>query len=225
MSSTRIDDAVQRLEQNLPLRRNQMRLPESLRQLHQSILRHYLENGQAPAANEIDYAGNLESAIQRLAADRIIVLGQSGAITGAYPFVDEAREFRVVSDFGASNAMCAFDALAISSMFALPTRIDSRCRISGCRIVVEQNDASLHVAEPDTAVFGAIDWDARDSAQSCSVSLCTEMMFIAGGDNAETWRDLNPASRELFTLNEAHALITTVFMPLMQPGQLSDKSA
>jgi len=83
MSSTRIDDAVQRLEQNLPLRRNQMRLPESLRQLHQSILRHYLENGQAPAANEIDYAGDLESAIQRLAADRIIVLGQSGAITGA----------------------------------------------------------------------------------------------------------------------------------------------
>jgi hypothetical protein len=130
----------------------------------------------------------------------------------------KAREFRVVSDYGKANAMCAFDALAISSMFALPTRIDSRCRISGCHIVIEQNDASLRVIEPDTAVFGAIDWDARDSAQSCSVSLCTEMMFIAGGDNADTWRDLKPAGRELFTLDEAHALISAVFMPLMRTG-------
>jgi len=225
MSPDKIGDAVQRLEQNLPLRRNQLRLPESLRHLHRSILRHFLETGRAPAANEIDYAGDLESAIRRLAAENVIVLGQSAAIIGAYPFVDEAREFKVVSEYGAVHAMCAFDALAISSMFELPTRIESRCRISGCCIVIDQNGDSLQVVEPDLPVFGAINWDARDSAQSCSASLCSEMMFIVGDDNAKRWREQNPASRELFTLDEAHEFITAVFLPLMQPGQVGEKSA
>lgn len=223
MTQLKIAEAVARLEDNLPLSRNQLLLPESLRQLHQSILRHYLENGRAPAVSEIGYAGDLESAIQRLATEKLIVLGKSGAIYGAYPFVDEEREFRVVSDYAAAYAMCAFDALAVSSMFALPTRIESRCRISGCSILIEQNGANLQIIEPGTTVFGAIDWDARDSGQSCSVSLCTEMMFVAGNDNAVSWRDENPASRELFTLDEAHVFISAVFVPLMQAGSGSNK--
>lgn len=224
MDQIKIAAAIALLEQNLPLSRNQLSLPASLRQLHQSILRHYLENGRAPSAGELEYAGDTEQGLQRLAAANIIVLDQEAAITGAYPFVDEVREFRVITEHGAVNAMCAFDALAISSMFELPTRIVSRCRLSGCSIVIEQNDASLQVIEPKQAVFGAINWDARDSEQSCSASLCTEMMFIAGEDNAEAWHRENSASRELFTLDEAHAFISAVFMPLMQAGEPIDKS-
>ena len=223
VTQIKIAEAVARLEHNLPLSRNQRLLPEPLRRLHQSILRHYLENGRAPALSEIDFAGELESAIQRLVAEKLIVLGPSGAISGAYPFVDEAREFKVVSDFGAVHAMCAFDALAVSGMFALPTRIESRCRISECSILIEQNGANLQIIEPGTTVFGAIDWDARDSAQSCSASLCTAMMFIAGNDNAVTWRNKNPASRELFTLEQAHVFISAVFLPLMRCGDSSGK--
>lgn len=216
MEPIRIERAVQRLERNLPLRHNQLRLPQSLRQLHQSILRHYLENGRAPAADEIEFAGCLKSALQRLAADNIILLDRSGLITGAYPFVDEAREFRVVSEFGGVNAMCAFDALAISSMFALPTRIESRCRITACPIVIEQDDDELRLIEPELTVFGAIDWNARDSRRSCAASLCTEMMFIAGNESGASWRDEAPATRELFSLDEAQAFISAVFIPLMQ---------
>lgn len=109
MDQLKIAGAVDRLEQNLPLSRNQLSLPESLRQLHQSILRHYLENGRAPVADELEYAGDTEQGLQRLAAAKIIVLERAGAITGAYPFVDQAREFRVISDYGKVYAMCAFD--------------------------------------------------------------------------------------------------------------------
>ncbi|MCP4392190.1 MAG: hypothetical protein GY802_28110 [Gammaproteobacteria bacterium] len=225
MSTLKIDQAVERLERNLPLRRNQQNLPQPLRRLHQSILRYYLEHGKAPMISEIDYAGDCQSAIARLGEDKIIVLDASGAITGAYPFVDEQREFRVVSEHGAANAMCAFDALAIGSMFALPTRIEARCRVSGRDIVIQQNDAELRVIEPEGEVFGAINWDARDSAQSCSASLCTEMMFIAGSDIATGWRNEDPANRELFTLGEAHAFITAVFVPLMQADPVCDQSA
>jgi len=184
--------------------------------MHQSILRHYLEHGKAPMTSEIDYAGDRQSAIARLGEDKIILLDASGMITGAYPFVDEQREFRIVSEHGAASAMCAFDALAVSSMFSLPTRIESRCRVSGRDILIRQNAAELRVIEPEGEVFGAINWDARDSAQSCSASLCTEMMFVAGNDIATGWRKEDSINRELFTLDEAHAFISAVFVPLMQ---------
>jgi hypothetical protein len=216
MDSSKIDRAVERLERNLPLRHNQMNLPQPLRRLHQSILRHYLEHGIAPRADELDYAGDCQSAIAKLGAEKVIVLDSCGAITGAYPFVDERREFRVISKHGSVNAMCAFDALAVSSMFSLPTRIESRCRISGRGIAIEQDDAEIRVIAPDVEVFAAINWGARDAARSCSASLCTEMMFIAGGDNAADWRDRCHGERELFTLGEAQRMITEVFIPLMR---------
>lgn len=225
MDSSKIEQAVERLERNLPLRQNQMNLPQPLRLLHQAILRHYLEQGKAPQAAELDYAGDCQSAIAKLGQEKIIVLDSSGAIIGAYPFVDEQREFRVISQHGAVNAMCAFDALAVSSMFSLPTRIESRCRLSGQGIAIEQDDAAIRVIAPNTQVFGAIDWDARDAAQSCSASLCTEMMFIAGNDNAAGWRNQDTVNRELFTLEQAWRFISSVFVPLMQPDPVCEKSA
>ncbi|MDH3762328.1 MAG: alkylmercury lyase family protein [Gammaproteobacteria bacterium] len=216
MESPKIEQAVERLERNLPLRHNQMKLPQPLRRLHQSILRHYLEHGIAPRASELEYAGDCQSAIAQLGQEEIIVLDSSGAITGAYPFVDEQREFRVISEHGSVNAMCAFDALAISSMFSLPTRVESRCRVSGRGIAIQQDDAEIRVIAPNAEVFAAINWDARDAARSCSASLCTEMMFIAGDDNAADWQGRSRGEHELFTLGEAHQMITAVFMPLMR---------
>ena len=221
MDRLKITGAVDRLEQNLPLRLNQLRLPETLRGLHQSILRHFLEVGVAPGERDIDYPGDWAAAISRLTAEKIIVVNQFGKITGAYPFVDEDREFRVVSKHGAVNAMCAFDALAVSSMFDLPTRIESCCRVTGRRILIDQQGDSMQLVEPDTAVFAVIDWNAWDSASSCSTTLCTEMFFIAGDENALSWLNENPADREVFGLLEAHAFITAVFLPLMhrdRPG-------
>lgn len=209
MDQFKIEKAIERLEQNLPLRHNQRLLPPELRRFHQSILRHYLQQGKAPESKD------RQSDVKRLAGGGIIVLDQSGNITGAYPFVNEVREFVVTSEHGAVNAMCAFDALAISSMFGLPTRVESRCRISGQRILIQQNGSELKVIEPDATLFAAIDWNATDNTKSCSASLCTEMIFIAGESNAWQWQEEHSGSRELFELDEAHALICAVFLPLM----------
>jgi hypothetical protein len=226
MDQAKISGACNRLERNLPLRGNQARLPQSLRRLHQSILRYYLQHGKAPRQSDItDFAADWSAAIDRLAADQIVLVEPGGSISGAYPFTSEERGFKVISNYGAVNAMCAFDAIAVSSMFGLPTRIESSCRISGRDIVIEQDAAKLQVIEPEITVFAAIDWHARDSTVSCSASLCTEMMFIAGKDEAAKWQDRNPSSRELFTLDEAHAFICAVFLPLMSRQGAIEKSA
>lgn len=216
MDAVKINGAVERLERNLPIRRNQLRLDEPLRRLHRRILRHYLERGSAPVDGEPGENGDWQSGIDRLAAERIIVVDETGSIAGAYPFVDEAREFRVVTRFGAVNAMCAFDALAVSSMFEIPTRIESRCRRSGKAIAIEQDDADIRVGDPDEPVFAAIDWNAAGGAGSCAVNLCTEMMFIAGEASATEWCGEDTDRRELFDLQQAHAIIAQIFVPLMR---------
>lgn len=216
MDPAKIANAVKRLERNLPIRCNQTRLPEPLRRLHRRILRYYLETGHAPAAGDFADVDDLQAGIEQLAAEHIIVLDAAGAIVGAYPFVDAAREFRVITNYGPVNAMCAFDALAISSMFDLPSLIEARCRVSGEVIVIEQEGDDIRVAEPGAPVCAAIDWRAAAGASNCSATLCAEMIFIAGDARAARWRDADPDKRELFELREAHAVIAAVFLPLVQ---------
>ncbi len=215
MHSPKIKNAIARLEQNLPIRHNQTRLSPALRQLHQAILRYYLEHGKAPGANDLKPVQDWASSIRQLAAEHIIVLSDAGEITGAYPLVNETRNFRVITRHGPVNAMCAFDALAVSSMFSLPTRIESRCQLSNRSIVIEQYDDDISTIEPQEPVFAAINWGAAAGASSCSATLCCEMIFIVGEDKATSWQNEAPDSRELFELNEAHAFISAVFVPLM----------
>jgi hypothetical protein len=216
MNFSKVDSAVQRLEQILPIRQKQTRLAEPLRQLHQKILRYYLEHGSAPQAADLGNPDDWQDAIVRLAADGIIVLNDSGDIAGAYPFSSEERDFRVTTQYGTVQAMCAFDALAVSSMFAVPTRIDAHCRLSARDIRIEQEGGDIRLCEPDEPVLAAIDWNAGAEAGSCSATLCCEMFFAAGERPAQEWRDESPANRELFDLDEAHAMITTVFAPLVR---------
>ena len=216
MNQLKIKNAVERLEQNLPIRRNQTRLPMHLRQLHQSILGFYLEQGKAPVDGNLRSEQNWNSDINTLAAEHIIVLDIKNNITGAYPFVNEQRNFCVTTHHGPVNAMCAFDALAISSMFALPTRIESCCHVSNKKIVISQNKDEINIIQPQVPVVAAINWAAAAGASCCSATLCCEMVFIAGVTNAANWQNESTDNRELFELNEAHAFISAVFMPLME---------
>ena len=215
MDSDKVESAAARLERNLPIRHNQARLAAPLRLLHQQILRHYLEHGIAPAAGDLGDARDSRAGLERLAAEHIIVLDEAGAITGAYPFVGAARGFRVVTSRGPVEAMCAFDALAVSSMFGVPTLIESRCRLSGQVILIAQDGADIRVVEPSAPVLAAIDWQAAAGASSCSATLCMEMMFIVGAGRAADWC-AGGSGREYFDLAEANAIIAAVFVPLMK---------
>jgi mercuric reductase len=171
--------------------------------------------GEGPGEDDLQELDDWRRGIDRLATEHLIVVDDGGAITGAYPFVDEARGFRLLTGHGAVDAMCAFDALAVSRMFNIPVRIESRCRLSRRAIVVEQDRAEIRVEVPRAPVFAAIDWNAAAGAGSCSTTLCTEMIFIAGKETAAAWRGGDRENRELFSLGEAHALIARVFVPLM----------
>lgn len=214
MDRDKIDRALGRLEQNLPIRRSQAGLPPPLRSAHQRILRFFFERGRAPALVELEIGDR--DAVGLLAAQHVVVVDGCGEITGAYPFAGESREFRVVSRFGAVNAMCAFDALAISSMFDEAVRVESRCRVSGRAIVIEQRGADIEPLEPAEEIFAAIEWNAAAGAASCSTTLCREMIFLAGERHARRWQAQSAATRELFRLDEAHAVISAVFVPLMR---------
>ena len=220
----KIDEAVARLERKLPLRRNQLRLDPAVRQLHRRILRHYLEHGQAPGAGDLGDAPGWRQAVDRLAAQQVIVLDAAGGIGGAYPFSGDARGFRVITRYAAVEAMCAFDALAVSSMFGLPTRIESRCRLTGQAIVIEQDGEEIRVCEPAAPVFAAIDWQAADGAASCAATLCLEMCFIVGEARMQAWCAAG-RERKTFRLDEAHAVITAVFLPLMAASREAGAAA
>ena len=92
----------------------------------------------------------------------------------------------------------------------------SHCHVSNKDIAIEQNDDDISVIEPQEPVVAAINWAAAAGASSCSATLCCEMIFIAGEDNATGWQSENRDGRELFELSEAHAFISAVFVPLMR---------
>ena len=206
-----IEMALQQLRSILPLAEGQDQLCEALRLTHLNILHFFLEQGHAPAHGDIP--GELEwpAALQQLEAGGLIVL-DTGSISTAYPFSAMDRGYHVTSAYGQVEAVCAFDALAISSMFRLPTRIDATCRLSGKAITIQQQGKKL---ETDGTVIAAIDWSAADNSQSCSASLCTEMLFIGNETLASEWHAEHSGRRQLFTLQEAHSFISAFFLPLV----------
>ena len=205
--------ALQQLRSILPLAAGQDQLCAALRFTHLNILHFFLEQGRAPAHGDIADELEWPAALRQLEAVGLIVL-DTGCISTAYPFSAGDRGYHVTSVYGEVEAVCAFDALAISSMFKLPTRIDATCRLSEKAITIQQDGKKL---ETDSTVIAAIDWSAADNSQSCSASLCTEMLFIGNQVLADKWQAEHPAQRQLFTLQEAHSFISEFFLPLVTP--------
>ena len=205
--------ALKQLRSILPLAAGQNQLCAARRFTHLNILHFFLKQGRAPTHDDIPSELEWIAALQQLEAAGLIVL-DSGSISIAYPFSAGDRGYHVTSVHGQVEAVCAFDALAISSMFKLPTRIDATCRLSEKAITIQQDGKKL---ETDSTVIAAIDWSAADNSQSCSASLCTEMLFIGNQVLADKWQAEHPAQRQLFTLQEARSFISEFFLPLVTP--------
>lgn len=102
------------------LRQRQQDLSETLAELHQSVLRAFVETGTAPGEERLPIASDfgdcdIDMALKRLEEADLIVRDQvSGRILGAYPFSSVPTRHRVELDDGTSAfAMCAIDALGI----------------------------------------------------------------------------------------------------------------
>ncbi|MFT5503292.1 MAG: hypothetical protein ACI845_001781 [Gammaproteobacteria bacterium] len=189
-----IGKALKHLRQILSIEAGQKQLTESLRLSHLDILHFFLEEGCSPGAGDIPIDLTWLDTLQRLESVGLIVL-EADQIMTAYPFSAIDRGFNVTPVYGQTQAVCAFDALAVSSIFRVATRIDAICRLSNQAITMEQEYETLESAG---TVFAAIDWSATDHSQSCSASPCTEMLFIGSPDLANDWQSENSSQRQLF---------------------------
>jgi len=200
----KVEKALNRLESILPLKERQDDCGKQIKELHQQIIRSFVDKGRILAREEMEhYVSNLEDAVNVLKERDMVVFAEDGEPLGAYPFTMEEREHTVQVNGHRVHAMCALDALAVGPMFEKETQVVSRCRVTGDPVKIHQ--AGNTILNPDEAggvCFGII-WGAATADISCADSLCTEMMFLRDSEIAQQWLADDPKNREVFTLQEA----------------------
>ena len=214
--TTKLEKALNRLKTILPLKGRQDACSKQIKGLHQQVLRSFVDKGRILTREEMQqYVSNLEDAISVLKEMDMVVFSEDGSPVGAYPFTMEKREHVVRVNGHQLYAMCALDALAVSSMFRVETQITSRCRITGDRISIKQSGKTIeNLGEAGDIHFGII-WGAANSESCCADSLCTEMIFLRDSGIAQQWLVDDPVNREVFTLQEAVEFGGRFFAPLV----------
>jgi mercuric reductase len=214
--NAKLDHALQRLKSILPLEARQRECSKQIRELHQHVLRSFVTKGRILTREEMArHVSDLEEAVDALRIREMMIFSGSGDPVGAYPFTMEVREHQVRVNRHCVHAMCALDALAVSSMFAMQTQISSRCRITGDPVNIRQSGNTIENPEEAGAVHLGIDWGAADADSRCADSLCMEMLFLRDGKIARQWHADDFGNRETFTLPEAVEFAGRFFGPLV----------
>jgi mercuric reductase len=214
MPSIRI--AVDRLEDQLPLRVRQQGLPEALVAAHRAILRSFAATGRPPALDRIEQCSGMDAStvIDHLSSDDLIV-AREGRIEGAYPFSLEPTP-HVLSIGGFEvYAMCALDAVAVAPVFGLEVVTTSRCAVTGAPIRIHQVAEEVDTSEPDGLRVG-VRWQRPDGC--AAHSMCREMVFLSDLETAEQWRGAEPDGAGIFDLSEAVEFGVGFFAPLIGEG-------
>lgn len=196
-----LDDALARLNSQLPLVGRQRELPSGHAQVHRLILRWFAERGRPPATSDLVAAGanDLDEALDRLAADDLIVR-VNGEIVGAYPFTTDLTPHHLTIEGRKLRAMCALDAVAVAPVFGLNVRIDSVCAVTGNPVHVEQEHGSVLAHQPADLRVG-IRWS--QPVGNAAHSMCREMVFLSDADTATAWRGTDRDSAGIFELEDA----------------------
>jgi len=216
--NTEVSNALKRLDSLLPLVSGLNSLNSDDSTLYCKILNSYVQQGRTLTRDEAaELVGDAEQSLASIANSKLIVLDAEGNPSGAYPFTSEEREHKVHVNDITVHCMCALDALSVSPMFKLPTVIDSRCRVTGEAIHLEQDGTSFNGGTLD-AWFG-INWGAAASGTVCAASLCMEMIFLADETVAREWLAESPESREIFDLPSAVNFAAGFFVPLAENCQ------
>ena len=125
----KVDNALNRLIDVLPLEERQKNCSLEIITLHQQILSSFVTNGRILTLEEMDpYVDNLDEAVDILISNDMVTFSEDGDPVGAYPFTMEKREHKIQVNGYQVHAMCALDALAVSPMFNMDTEINSEGR-------------------------------------------------------------------------------------------------
>ena len=213
--NTEVSTALKRLDSILPLVAGLKSLGSDDAVLYCKLLNSYVQQGRTLTRDEVaELVSNADQALANIADKKLIVIDAEGNPAGAYPFTSEEREHKVLVNSVTVHCMCALDALSVSTMFNMPTVIDSQCRVTGVQIHLEQNGTSFSDGTLD-AWFG-INWGAATTDIVCAESLCMEMMFLANESVARDWLAESPDTREIFDLPSAVEFAAGFFVPLAE---------
>ena len=208
--------AVERLNNQLPLKARQDQLMTSLKKLHQLILMSLVQRGKPPTHAELAaQVGDVQvaAALQTLGAVDLIVLNQQGtAAVGAYPLTTEVTPHRLIIENQSIYAMCALDAVAVAPMFATTVTINSNCHVSGEPVQICMREREMLSVQPAGVMVG-IRWQKPHGF--AAHNMCTEMVFCKDLVTARQWQGDEVETISLFTLAEAIAFGQAFFAPLL----------
>jgi mercuric reductase len=208
-----VSAALKRLDAILPLVSGLKSLNSDDAMLYCRLLNSYVQQGHTLSRDEVaELVDNPDQRLRNIANNKLIVLDADGSPSGAYPFTSEEREHKVHVNGVMVHCMCALDALAVSPMFDRPTIVDSKCRVTGEPIHLEQNGSNF--SSGTLGAWFGINWGAAAIDTVCAESLCMEMMFLANEAVARQWLAESPDTREVFDLPSAVSFATGFFVPL-----------
>lgn len=212
----KIENALNRLNQILPLKENQNKCSKQIKVLHQQILHSFITRGRILTKIEMArHVNNLDDAINVLRNNDMVVFSENDDPVGAYPFTMEERENKLLVNGHKIYAMCALDALAVGPMFEVKVQINSRCRITDTPLHIEQSGIIIDNLDDVGEVCFGIDWGTIEPGTCCADSLCLDMLFLKDNKIAQQWHANNPEEREVFTLQQAVEFSSRFFVPLM----------
>jgi mercuric reductase len=212
----KVETALNRLNSILPLKQRQDDCNQQIKELHQQILRSFIDRGRILTRKEMQQrVSNLEETVKTFKEKDMVIFSEDDKPVGAYPFTMEAREHNIRVNGHQVYAMCALDALAVAPMFGMDTQITSRCSITGDPVYIQQSGKIIvNLDEAGDIRFG-IAWSAANADLCCADSLCLEMIFLRDGETAQRWLADGPENREVFSLRDAVEFGDRFFSPLL----------
>jgi mercuric reductase len=216
--TTSSSNAVQRLNDQLPLKARQLALPPSLAGVHRATLSSLAERGRPlnqSELNELLDGSDAAVALKRLASDDLVVLNAEGSeIVGAYPMTTEDTPHHLRINKRPVNAMCALDALSAGPMFDADVEISSRCHVTGTPITIQMQGDTLQEVSPSPDVHVGVRW--QNPTACAAHSMCLEMVFLQDQTTALEWQAGDTENTSLFNLEDAIAFGAGFFTPLLR---------
>ena len=218
-----IQQSIQKLSSILPIKKSLDALQKPGAEMYFAILNGFYQQGRAPLMEELESKDpEAREHLTLLATKDMLTLDENGEIRGCYPFTMQKRVHRVALNGHEMYAMCALDALAPALMFNTASTVLSECAMSAKPVKIELQNSSVLNSQEVAELHVGINWLAACSTDSCSNSLCTEMLYLISRTSAQHWLQEDPTHRDIYTLDEAIEFATGFFKPMLEQNTVND---
>ncbi|MGW5666358.1 alkylmercury lyase family protein [Micromonospora sp. NPDC003776] len=194
-------------------------LPDSLRQVHRAILRHFAATGTAPTDADIRAAAggtdlDTAKALRELAGEDLVAVDSGGRLVAAYPFSPTPTPHRVSFGDVQVFAMCAIDALGVPFMLGTDAAITSADPHTGQPVRVAITDGAATFQPAEAVIVYASTGDAGRSVDTC----CSTINFFTSASGAQAWINAHPSlAATVLDQDQAVTLGRDIFEPLLAP--------